>query len=232
MHKNVFVGLLLFFGMMMNDGLAQDWPNLERFQADNEAMGLPSHGENRIVFMGNSITEGWSREIPEFWEGKPFVNRGISGQTTPQMLIRFRADVVDLKPSAVFILAGINDIAGNTGPSSIGMIFNNIKSMTEIARANGIEVVLCSVLPANDFPWSPGREPAEKVVQLNTLLQQYAIENELFYLDYFTPMVDDHLGLKAEYTHDGVHPTKEGYEVMATLFEGIYKDVLVKLSSQ
>jgi lysophospholipase L1-like esterase len=156
---------------------------------------------------------------PEFFAGKPYIDRGISGQTTPQMLIRFRPDVIDLKPSAVVLLAGINDIAGNTGPSTLEMIESNIAGMAEMAKANGIKVILCSVLPAYDFPWRPGMEPAEKVVELNAWIKSYAATHDCMYVDYFSSMADERKGLKAEYTYDGVHPNKAGYQVMEPLVE-------------
>jgi len=174
--------------------------------------------------MGNSITEGWIKSRPEFFEGKLYVNCGISGQTTPQMLLRFRQDVIELRPSVVVILAGINDIAGNTGPSTIDMIMDNLISMSELAMANHIKVVLCAVLPAKDFPWRPGLEPAEKVVKLNKLLQSYAQEHNLIYVDYFSAMVDDANGMKEGLAYDQVHPTALGYAIMESLVEeGISK---------
>jgi lysophospholipase L1-like esterase len=201
------------------DLLHNDWANLGRFRADNKLVATPAKGEKRVVFMGNSITEGWIRSDPGFFSGKPYINRGISGQTTPQMLIRFKPDVVNLKPAVVVILAGINDIAGNTGPSTLEMIEDNLSSMAEIAQANGIKVVLSSVLPAYDFPWRPGMEPAEKVVKLNEWIKNYSINHKCIYLDYFTPMADAKHALKAEYTNDGVHPTLAGYKVMDPLVE-------------
>src|SRR5687767_15160839 len=149
------------------DRLRTDWAYLARYRADNAALGPPAAGEQRVVFMGNSITEGWAKYFPTMFPGKPYVGRGISGQTTPQMLVRFRQDVVALRPAVVVILAGTNDIAGNTGPSTLEAIADNLASMAEIARANGIRVVLASVLPAFDYPWSPGREPASKIVALD-----------------------------------------------------------------
>lgn len=196
-----------------------DWPDLARFRDDNARLGIPAPDENRVVFMGNSITEGWSKVYPEFFEGKSYINRGISGQTTPQMLIRFRQDVVDLKPKVVVILAGINDIAGNTGPSTLEMIENNIASMVEIAKANNIRVVLCSVLPALDFPWRPGMEPALKVVNLNKWIKDYADDNSIVYVDYFSAMKNDKNGLPKELSEDGVHPNKTGYKIMSPLVE-------------
>lgn len=208
---------LTFFSMKLS--FAQDWPNLKRFQEENEKLEAPKAGEQRVVFMGNSITEGWKNLHPEYFQGKPYVNRGIGGQTTPQMLIRFRQDVIDLKPKAVVILAGINDIAGNTGPSTIKMITDNIFSMAELAKANNIKVLICSVLPAYDFPWRPGMEPALKVIELNKQLESYAKKNNHTYVDYFSSMVNEKNGLKDELGSDGIHPVKAGYLVMEPILE-------------
>lgn len=216
--KLVFVTFLLSV-VTTQFSFAQDWPNLTRFKADNEKLGLPSTGEKRVVFMGNSITEGWIRIHPEFFADKSYINRGISGQTTPQMLVRFRADVINLKPKVVLILAGTNDIAGNTGPSTLEMIEDNIISMAQLARANDIKVILCSVLPVYDYPWKPGLEPAEKIITLNKMIKSYAVKNELIYLDYFSAVVDERKGMKAEYSKDGVHPNAAGYKVMEPLAE-------------
>jgi lysophospholipase L1-like esterase len=169
--------------------------------------------------MGNSITIGWLNARPSFFKDKPFINRGISGQTTPQMLIRFRQDVIDLQPKVVVILAGTNDIAGNTGPSTIAMIVDNIKNMAQLAHANNIKVVLSSTLPVYDYPWKPGLQPAQKIITLNSLLMNYAKENGHVYLDYFSAMVDDRNGLPKKYAEDEVHPTVEGYKVMEPLVE-------------
>jgi lysophospholipase L1-like esterase len=240
MKRNKLISLLIMImvsGLYVNaqnsapaneDPMRTDWANLARFREDNQKAGLPVMGENRIVFMGNSITEGWINSMPDFFSGKPYINRGISGQTTPQMLIRFHPDVVDLKPAVVVILAGINDIAGNTGPSTQKMIQDNLASMVEIAKANGIRVVLSSVLPAWDFPWKPGMQPAEKVIALNTWIKSYAQANGCVYLDYFSSMVDERHGLKAEYTFDGVHPNLAGYQVMAPLAEKAIQQALKK----
>lgn len=218
---NLFLITILSLLFMEQSLLAQnnDWPNFERYKEDNIKLGLPSEGENQVVFMGNSITEGWKDVDPDFFKDKPYINRGISGQTTPQMLVRFRADVVNLKPKVVVILAGTNDIAGNTGPSTLEMIEDNIASMVEIAKANNINVVLCSVLPAYDYPWKPGLQPAEKIVALNKWIKDYSEKNKIIYADFFTPMADERNGLKKEYSEDGVHPNKDGYDVMTPLVE-------------
>jgi lysophospholipase L1-like esterase len=196
-----------------------DWAKLAYYRQANAELPAPRADERRVVFMGNSITEGWGRYFPALFPGKPYINRGISGQTTPQMLVRFRQDVVALKPAAVVILAGTNDIAGNTGVSSLEMIEDNLMSMTEIARANGIAVVLTSVLPAIDFPWKKGLEPAPKIVALNTWLKDYARRLGIPFVDYHAAMRDERDGLRAEFTTDGVHVTEAGYRIMATLVE-------------
>jgi len=204
---------------MMNERNKVDWPYLNCYREDNGKLGLPAPGEKRVVFMGNSITEGWKYLSPLYFSGKPYICRGISGQTTPQMLIRFRPDVIALKPKVVLILAGINDIAGNTGPASLEMIEDNITSMAELAKANGIQVILSSVLPAYDFPWNPGVFPSEKILLLNKWIKQYASENDFYYVDYYSSMVDERKGLKAEFSEDGVHPNEKGYKVMEQLAE-------------
>lgn len=213
--------IVVFFASLLslNSVMAQDWANLKMFKEENKKIGAPSKGENRVVFMGNSITIGWLNARPGFFEGKPYINRGISGQTTPQMLIRFRQDVIDLAPKAVVILAGTNDIAGNTGPSTIKMIMDNIKGMAEMAHANGIKVILSSTLPAYDYPWKPGLEPANKIIALNKMIKEYSEAKGHIYLDYFSKMADERNGLPKKYAKDEVHPTVEGYKVMEPLVE-------------
>lgn len=203
-----------------------DWPNFARYREANEKLGLPADSENRVVFMGNSITDGWIRISPEFFEGKPYVDRGISGQTTPQMLVRFRADVINLKPKVVLILGGTNDIAGNTGPSTLEMIEDNLASMAELGKANGIKVILCSILPVYDYPWKPGLEPAGKIIAVNKWIKEYAANHGCDYLDYFSSVVDERQGMKAAYSKDGVHPNKEGYKVMEVLAEKAIRKAL------
>ncbi|MEJ2215478.1 MAG: SGNH/GDSL hydrolase family protein [Gemmatimonadota bacterium] len=196
-----------------------DWPDLQRYREADAQLGPPAPGEQRVVFYGNSITDSWARFFPDEFPGRPYVGRGISGQTTPQMLVRFRQDVIDLKPAAVVILAGTNDIAGNTGPSTLGMIEDNLTSMVELARANGIRVVLCSVLPAYDYPWRPGLHPAQKIIALNTWLKEYAAAHDVVYVDYWSALADDRGGMRGDLTLHGVHPNEAGYRVMARLVE-------------
>jgi lysophospholipase L1-like esterase len=211
--------ILFFFSLSVVTATAQDWANLKQFKSENAKIGLPSTNEERVVFMGNSITIGWLHAMPEFFEGKPYINRGISGQTTPQMLLRFRQDVIALQPKVVVILAGTNDIAGNTGPSTLEMIADNIISMAELAKSSSIKVVISSTLPAYDYPWKPGLKPAGKIVALNKMLKEYAEIHGHIYLDYFSAMADARNGLPKKYANDEVHPTKLGYEVMAPLAE-------------
>lgn len=203
-----------------------DWAFLARYRDANAALGAPKPGETRVVFMGNSITDAWAKSFPAMFPGKSYVGRGISGQTTPQMLVRFRQDVVALQPKVVVILAGINDIAGNTGPSTQAMIADNLMSMTEIAKANGIRVVLSSVLPAYDFPWRPGIGPAPKVVALNAWIKCYAAQAGAVYLDYYSKLADARGGLSPEMASDGVHPTEAGYRIMAPLAEAAIQQAL------
>ena len=205
-----------------------DWGNLQRYRQANAELRPPAKGEKRVVFYGNSITEGWAPRFAEMFPGKPYIGRGIGGQTTPQMLVRFRQDVVALKPKVVVILAGTNDIAGNTGPSTLEMIQDNLASMAEIARANGIKVVLSSVLPVYDYRWRPGLEPAQKIVALNRWMDAYARRHGHVYLDYHTAMADARQGLRAELSEDGVHPNEAGYRVMAPLAERAIRRALGK----
>ena len=231
----IFFVSLLFVNYLMGQelfiqggGTLNDWANLSRYKEENNKL-LNSSDELRVVFMGNSITESWSYFDPDFFLTNSYINRGISGQTTPQMLIRFKPDVINLKPKAVVILAGINDIAGNTGPMQVENIAENIQSMAEISKANEIQVLICSVLPAIDFPWSPGLNPSTKVLRLNKLLKNYCRENNIIYVDYYSSMVDKNGGLKVpEYTSsdDLVHPNKKGYEVMRNIIQDSLKKVL------
>jgi len=204
-----------------------DWPGLSRYAAANAMLPSPAPGENRVVFMGDSITDGWHFDGPEgSFPGKPYINRGISGQTTPQMVLRFPQDVIALKPKVVVILAGTNDIAGNTGIETLEQIEGYLSSMTDLAAANNIRVVLCSVTPAFDFPWRPGLEPAPKVLALNAWMKAYAAQKGYVYVDYHSAMKDERNGLPATLSKDGVHPLPAGYAIMAPLAEaGIQKAV-------
>lgn len=196
----------------------QDWANLGRYAADNAKVAAPAAGEERVVFMGDSITDAWGRRYGKFFEGKGYINRGISGQTTPQMLIRFRPDVLAHKPKAVVFLAGTNDIAGNTGPMTLEQIQGNLQSMAELAKANGIRVVLGSVLPVCDYiRVQTERRPMEKIKALNEWLKKYAAESGAVYLDYYSAMLDEAGFLKKELTYDGLHPNEAGYAVMEPL---------------
>jgi len=209
-----------------DEKILNDWPNLQRYREANAKLPLPVKKENRVVFLGNSITEGWARYFPTMFPGKPYIGRGIGGQTTPQMLLRFRQDVIALKPKVVVVLAGTNDIAGNTGPSTIEMIEDNLASMAELAQANGVRVVLSSVLPVYDYPWKPGLEPAPKIIALNQWMKGYAREHGAVYLDYHSAMADARGGMRAELSPDGVHPNEAGYRVMAPLADKAIAEAL------
>jgi lysophospholipase L1-like esterase len=206
----------------------QDWPLLSRYSDANAKLAPPAKNENRVVFLGDSITDGW--KLAEYFPGKPYINRGISGQTTPQMLIRFRPDVIALKPRVVLILAGTNDIAGNTGPMTLEMIENNYASIAELAKANGIQVVFASVLPVHDYgprKMTDRRSP-DQIRALNDWLKRYCTANRHFYLDYYSHMLDDKGMLKAELANDGLHPNAEGYKIMVPLAEAAIQQALKK----
>ena len=220
-----FIVIVFQFTMTIaQDPSPMDWPNFKQFEELNTKLAKMKKNKNRVVFMGNSITIGWLQTNPNFFKDKDYVNRGISGQTTSQMLVRFRADVVDINADVVVILAGTNDIAGNTGPVTLKMIANNLKSMTEIALANGIKVILCSVLPAYDYPWSPGKKPNIKIPKLNSMIEDFAKESGAFYLDYFKALNDGNNGIIKEYSYDGVHLTAKGYHLLEPMLEkALYK---------
>ncbi len=199
----------------------KDWANLTKYRSENRKL---MNRTNNVVFMGDSITEFWKVHNEIFFTSKSFINRGISGQTTPQMLLRFQQDVIDLKPSIVVILAGINDIAENTGPATTEEIMDTIILMVEMANANKIKVILCTILPSNHFYWNPKLEPANKVIALNKLISDYSQKNKISLVDYYSSMVDEEKGLQKRYGADGVHPNLEGYKVMENL-------ISVKLNS-
>lgn len=213
----------------------KDWPALRRYHDANSKVAAPAKDEQRVVFMGDSITDSWDDpKYGGFFPGKPYIDRGISGQTTPQMLIRFRAEVIALKPKVVVILAGTNDIAGNTGPMSLEAIEDNLISMAELARANKIRVVLSSVLPISDYEKTKEgkpiiqslRRPPEQIKALNEWMRKYAADTHAIYLDYYSAMVDDKGLLKDELSNDGLHPNQKGYEVMAPLAEQAIRSAL------
>jgi lysophospholipase L1-like esterase len=209
--------------------ILQDWANLSRYRPENAAVGAPATGEQRVVFMGDSITDGWGHRPGEFFPGRPYINRGISGQTTPQMLVRFRPDVIALKPKAVVILAGTNDVAGNTGPETLEDIEGNLESMSQLAQANGIRVVLASVMPVCDYikPQTE-RRPPDKIVALNAWIKEYCARSGFVYLDYYSAMLDGNKMLKQELTFDGLHPNAAGYQIMAPLAEKAIQAALGK----
>jgi lysophospholipase L1-like esterase len=196
-----------------------DWPALSRYSADNAKLPPPAAGEKRVVFYGDSITDAWGRRpnTGAFFPGKPYVNRGISGQTSAQLVVRFRPDVIDLKPTAVIILIGTNDVAGNTGPMTQKMTLDNIASMVDMARASNIRPIIASIPPSSDFPWHKGLEPAEKIKALNTLIQAYCNEHNVPYVDYYSALADDKGGMKDGTSIDGVHPNAAGYAIMAPI---------------
>ena len=219
--KTIFVLLITFISLKtfsQKEKQPMDWPNLKKYTPENQDLASVSN-KGRIVLMGDSITELWKMTDTDFFQNSGYINRGIGGQTTSQMLLRFRQDVINLKPEIVIILAGINDIAENTGPISLENVFGNIISMAELAKANKIKVVISSVLPANKFPWRPDILPAEKVIELNVMLEKYSKENKIPYINYYHKMVDSKKGLDAKLTADGVHPILSGYKIMEPLLE-------------
>jgi lysophospholipase L1-like esterase len=219
--------------MSRQDARLRDWPQLGRYRDANRQLAPPAAGEPRVVFMGDSITDSWQQpQFGGFFPGKPYVDRGISGQTTPQMLVRFRPDVIDLKPKAVVILAGTNDIAGNTGPMTNEDIQSNLASMSELARANGIRVVLASILPVSAYHVQPGgppqttRRPMDRIRALNEWLKKYAEANGHVYLDYFSATTDASGHLRTELSEDDLHPNAKGYAVMGPLAEAAIQKAL------
>jgi lysophospholipase L1-like esterase len=197
----------------------QDWNQLGQFYAANEELKKQPADPKRVVFMGDSITIGWN--LGQYFPGKPYVNRGISGQTTPQMLVRMFPDVIDLKPAAVLIYAGTNDVSRNTGPETFTMIEENFQAMTELAQAHGIKVILCSITPIADYgpsKMSEGRPPAD-ILKINTWLKDYAAKANAIYADYFSAVMDDKGMLKPGISRDGLHPNADGYKLMVPVAE-------------
>ena len=212
---------------LMEDNKSLDWPNLSRYQDENKSVGIPEKGKQRVVFMGDSITEEWSNLYADYFDTEGYINRGIGGQTTPQMLIRFKPDVIDLEPDVVVILAGTNDIAGNTGPSNVKMITDNIFSMAELARAHQIKVVLSSILPVFEYEWAKEiKDVPATIDSVNDELKKYVNDHGLVYLDYFSSMVDERKGLNKDYTYDGVHPNQDGYILMSSLAQKVLSRLL------
>ncbi len=224
MGYRTFFFTLMFMAVSVQTQ-AQEWANVARFQTDNAKI-IATRTPVKVVFMGNSITEAWPMADASFFNTPGFVNRGISGQTTPQMLLRFKQDVIALHPKVVVILAGTNDIAGNTGPTTVHEIFGHIESMASLAAAAGIKVVICSVLPVFDYPWKPGLEPAQKIIDLNDKLQVLSVSKAYTYADYFSATANDKNGLREDLGSDGVHPNKKGYDLMKPIvLEAIEKAV-------
>ncbi len=207
------ISLCFIFTLFSMISCSQDFANFSKYQNANAKI-IAQNMQPNVVFMGDSITEGWFSTDPDFFTKNNFVGRGISGQTTSQMLLRFRQDVINLRPNKVVILAGTNDIAQNGGTISLDKIFENIVSMTELAKANDIKVVLCSVLPAYDFGWRKELHPAEKIIALNTMIRAYAGKNNLPYVDYHSELKDERNGLPKKYAEDEVHPTPLAYKKM------------------
>ena len=206
-----------------------DWPQLGRYREDNARLAPPKRGERRVVFYGDSITDVWGRAPgTTFFPGRPYINRGISGQTTAQMLLRFRQDVVGLHPAAVVILAGTNDLAGNTGLATLPMIEDNFRTMTELAQASHIRVILASVLPTSDYPWHRGLRPAGKIRALNVWLRSFAASCGATYLDYYSALANAQGGMDERLASDGVHPTPAGYAIMAPLAQQAIDQALAR----
>ncbi len=200
----------------------QDWANLGYYEQQNKQLTKPSENGKRIVFIGDSITEEWGHLYSEFFSNNLYINRGIGGQTTPQILIRFKPDAIDLYPDVINIFAGTNDIAGNTGLSTVKMITDNIFTMAEVAIMKNIKVIISSILPVKNYPWSEDITDApSKINSINEIIKEYVNNNNLFYIDYFSHMVDKNEGLKSKYTYDGVHPNKAGYKKMSGVAEKI-----------
>ena len=219
---------LVFSSMDVMAQKNNDWARLGRYANANKELSVPAKKENRVVFMGNSITEGWVEIRPDFFNENGYIGRGIGGQTSYQFVVRFRPDVINLKPKLVVINAGTNDVAENTGPFDLQTTFGNIVSMVELAKANKIKVILTSVLPAAKFSWNKGITDApDKIEALNALIKEYAKKHKIPYVDYYTPMVTGpERALNPAYSKDGVHPTAEGYEVMEALIKPVIDKAL------
>jgi len=204
----------------------QDWNQLGRYHADNEKLKAQPAEPGRVVFMGDSITDGW--KLAQYFPGKPYVNRGIGGQTTAQMIVRFMEDVINLKPAAVMIFAGTNDIARNNGPQTMAQVQGNFQMMTELAQLHGIKVILCAVTPVSDYgprPMTTGRPPAD-ILKMNAWLKDYAAKTKATYCDFFGAVVDEKGWLKDGISRDGLHPNDKGYELMAPVLSAAISKAL------
>jgi len=222
----VYILMLMISGLFSTSTEAQDWANFGRYEQENSTVKPPLKKNIKVIFMGNSIFDNWRIYDNEYFTNNSYLNRGISGQVTSQMLIRFRPDVIRLQPKIVVILAGTNDIAQNQGPISIDKIAGNIFSMIELAKANNIKVVLCSTLPSNSYSWHPDIKPAEKIVKLNVMLKEYAKENKITYIDLYSLMVDKNKGMRKDLGKDTVHPNKKGYKIMGGEIDKAIKKII------
>lgn len=216
-----------FFGLFSQAQEFNKLINLDRYGEANAALPVPAKGEKRVVFIGNSITDGWPNAHPDFFKSNNYVGRGISGQTSPQLLSRFRQDVINLKPVAVLINIGTNDVAQNTGPYNEEFTLGNIMSMAELADANGIKVILSSVTPAGEYPWRKEiKDVPQKIMSLNAKIKAYAKEKGFSYIDYFSVMCDENNALKSNLGTDGVHPNEEGYKIMEATAKKVIDKVI------
>lgn len=220
----------LFFSLFNLFSYSQQYNemiNLKRYEKANSELQTPTNKEKRVVFIGNSITDGWASQRPEFFSENNYVGRGIGGQTSPQLLSRFRQDVINLKPKAVVINIGTNDVAENTGPYDPEFTLGNIKSMAELAKANGIKVILSSVTPAGEYPWRKEiKNVPDKIKALNKEIEAYAKANKFAYIDYFSEMCDENGALRSNLGDDGVHPNAEGYAIMERLAKKVIDKVV------
>lgn len=228
MRRFIFVTFLISFtSLFCNAQKFNELINLQRYEKANVELPLPVKGEKRVVFIGNSITQGWVGQRPDFFKSNNYVGRGIGGQTSPQLLSRFRQDVINIKPTAVVINIGTNDIAENTGPYDPSFTLGNIMSMAELAKANGIKVILSSVLPVGEYPWRKEiKNVPDKIEALNEGIRAYAKKNKFAYIDYYAVMHDENRSLIGSYGKDGVHPNAEGYEVMEKVAKAVIDKVL------
>lgn len=223
----LLISVNISYAQTTKEDFSDDWAALSKYKKENLEIGLPKKGEKRVIFLGSSIFEFWKQKDPEYFNKNAYVDRGISGQISPQLLIRFRQDVIDLKPKAVIILAGSNDLAGNKGHVSNKTILDNIKTMTELAKKHRIKVILCKYLPVYEYPWNKNlKNVADQIISLNEEIVAYAKREKLNILDYFTPLADEKNGQKAEYTTDGVHPNLAGYKVMEIVTDEAVKKTI------